>query len=198
MHPQQTSLEIDLLAHFRGTSFASLNLTLEIQQLRKQNVTQTFVGFSSTDIESYKLMKEWEKLINFNFKFSSCQMHESLKGNDIIHVKASCRSRIKKGDTYIMLIGNDTRFKHKYLRWEAEVAMEKGCNIICVNLNGMRYFNPRLCPPIVNDIGAIFIPFAPEIIAHAITNYKKPSKGNYKYSHAVYKKLGMEKSVVVV
>ncbi len=151
---------------------------------------QTFVGFSETDIESYRLMKTWEGLRGFNFSFINNQMHESPKSNDILHVKSTCRSRIKKGDTYIMLIGNDTRSKHKYVRWEAEVALEKGCTVIGANLNGVRYMNPKLCPPIVNDIGAIFVGFSPEIIAHAISNFQKPPAGNYKYTHSVYKKLG--------
>jgi hypothetical protein len=30
---------------------------------------------------------------------------------------------------YVMLIGEDTKSKHKYVRWEAEVAIEKGCTI---------------------------------------------------------------------
>jgi len=152
-------------------------------------VVQTFVGFSSTDIESYNLMKSWGKLIGFNFNFTTCGMHESPKANDILHVKSVCRSRIKKGDKYIMLLGKDTRSQYKYIRWEAEVAIAKGCTIIAVNLNGLHYFNPKTCPPVINNVGAIFIGFTPEIISHAISNYKKVPAGNYKYSHSVYKKL---------
>lgn len=33
-----------------------------------------------------------------------------------------------------MLIGEDTRYKYKYVLWEAEVAIEKDCTIIAVNL----------------------------------------------------------------
>jgi hypothetical protein len=36
---------------------------------------------------------------------------------------------------YVLLIGKDTKNKYKYVRWEAEVAIEKGCTIIGVNLD---------------------------------------------------------------
>jgi len=124
-------------------------------------------------------MKTWEGLRGFDFKFINNGIHESPECNNIKHVKSLCRSRIKKGDIYIILIGNDTRSKHKYVRWETEVAVEKECTIIAVNLNGSRYMNPKLCPPVVNDIGAIFVAFSPEIISHAISNYKNPPAENY-------------------
>jgi hypothetical protein len=40
--------------------------------------------------------------------------------------------------TFVMLIGEDTRYKHKYVRWEAEVAIEKKCRLIGVNLDNSR------------------------------------------------------------
>ena len=156
---------------------------------------QTFVGFSKNDLPSYNLMKSWEGLIGFDFNFTSNLLHESPKASEIIYVKSFCRSRMKKGDKFILLVGDDTRFRHKYNRWEAEVALEKGCTIIAVNVNGMRYLNPKLCPPVINNVGAIFIGLSPEIIGHALHNYQSPISGNYKYTHTVYKNLGCTTNV---
>ena len=36
-----------------------------------------------------------------------------------------------------------TRYKYKYVRWEAEVAIEKGCTIIGVNLDQARQIVER-------------------------------------------------------
>jgi len=57
---------------------------------------------------------------------------------------------------FIPSIGEDTRYKYKYVRWEAEVAIEKGCTIIGVNLDGSRKMVESTCPPIIRNIGAIF------------------------------------------
>lgn len=92
--------------------------------------------------------------------------------------------------TFISLIGQDTKSKHKYVRWELEVALEKDCRIIGVNLDGTRYMNPNTCPKIIQDIGAIFISFSPKIIAYALKNYQMNDSGNWYYKDIVYQKLG--------
>ena len=92
--------------------------------------------------------------------------------------------------TFISLIGQDTKSKHKYVRWELEVALEKGCRIIGVNLDGSRHMNPNTCPKIIQDVGAIFVPFSPQIIAYALENYQMKNSKNYYYPDSVYKKLG--------
>jgi hypothetical protein len=91
---------------------------------------------------------------------------------------------------FIQLIGEDTRYKYKYVRWEAEVAIEKGCTIIGVNLDGSRKIVERTCPPIIRDIGAVFVPFSPYIIKYALENYKMHEDNNYYYKDEVYRKLG--------
>ncbi len=93
---------------------------------------------------------------------------------------------------YAMLIGQNTRSKYKYVRWEAEVAIEKQCTIIGVNLDGSRKMRPVTCPVIIRDIGAIFVAFSPKIIAHALNNYKMHNDGkNYVYSKSKYAQLGL-------
>lgn len=92
--------------------------------------------------------------------------------------------------TFISLIGQDTKSKHKYVRWELEVALEKDCRIIGVNLDGTRYMNPNTCPKIIQDIGAIFVSFSPQIIAYALKNYQMNDNGNWYYKDIVYQELG--------
>lgn len=151
---------------------------------------RTFVGFSSTDIRYYRLMKAWKENESIDFNFTDCQLHNDIKSDDENYVKRKCRERINMAGKFIQLIGEDTRYKYKYVRWEAEVAIEKGCTIIGVNLDGSRKIVERTCPPIIRDIGAIFIPFSPYIIKYALENYKMHEGSNYWYKDEVYKELG--------
>ncbi|ACO75593.1 hypothetical protein LHK_02612 [Laribacter hongkongensis HLHK9] len=92
--------------------------------------------------------------------------------------------------TFVALIGQDTRSKHKYVCWEMEVAREKGCRIIGVNLDGSRQVVDATCPPIIRNIGAIFVPFSPKIVAYALENFKMHDKDDWHYKDKVYKQLG--------
>jgi len=153
---------------------------------------RTFVGFSSTDIHCYWLMKAWKENENIDFDFSDCQLNDEINSEDEDYIKSKCRGRINLAGKYVMLIGEDTKSKHKYVRWEAEVAIEKGCTIIGVNLDGSRQIDVNLCPPIIRDIGVIFVPFSPQIIKHAIENYKMHDSRNYHYKPEVYRQLGYD------
>jgi hypothetical protein len=88
---------------------------------------RTFVGFSSTDISSYRLMQAWKEHKDIDFNFADCQLNDEIWSEDEQYIKAKCRARINMAGKYILLIGEDTRSKHKYVRWEAQVAIEKGC-----------------------------------------------------------------------
>lgn len=151
---------------------------------------RTFVGFSSTDIRSYWLMCAWKNNSKIDFNFIDCQLAQEINSENEAYIKKKCRERINMAGTFISLIGQDTKSKHKYVRWELEVALEKGCRIIGVNLDGFRHMNPNTCPKIIQDVGAIFVPFSPQIIAYALENYQMKNSKNYYYPDSVYKKLG--------
>jgi hypothetical protein len=135
-------------------------------------------------------MQAWKKNENIDFNFTDCQLQDDIKSEDESYVKRKCRERIDMAGKFIQLIGEDTKFKYKYVRWEAEVAIEKDCTIIGVNLDGSRRMNKNTCPPIIRDIGAIFVPFSPKIIKYALENYKMHEDNNWHYKDKVYKRLG--------
>ena len=151
---------------------------------------RTFVGFSSTDINYYSLMKAWKENKNIDFDFADCQLVNDINSDDENYVKRKCRERIKLASKYALLIGKDTRYKYKYVRWEAEVAIEKGCTIIGVNIGDSRQIVQETCPPVIRDIGTIFVPYSPFIIKHAIEQYEMHDSGNYHYKDSVYQQLG--------
>lgn len=154
-------------------------------------ISRAFVGFSSTDIHYYRLMLAWKDHEHINFNFSNVQLQDEINSEDEIYIKRKCRERIDMAGTFISLIGEDTRSKHKYVRWELEVALEKKCRIIGVNLDGSRRMVATKTPPIIQNIGAIFVSFNAKIVQHALDNYKMHEKGNYHYPDDIYKKLGL-------
>jgi hypothetical protein len=149
---------------------------------------RTFVGFSSTDIRYYRLMTAWKANEHIDFNFADCQLNAEIQSEDEAYIKRKCRERIEMAGKYIMLIGEDTKNKHKYVRWEADIAIEKGCTIIGVNLDGEKKITAK-CPAIIKNIGAIFVPFSPQIIAYALENYKMKENDDYHYKDSVYEQL---------
>lgn len=154
--------------------------------------SRVFVGFSSDDIHYYHLMCAWKENKSFEFDFIDCQLNTSINSNNEAYIKRKCRERINMSGTFISLIGKNTKFKHKYVLWELEVAIEKECRIIGVNIDGSRQMNPNTCPSIIQNIGAIFVPFSDKIIYHALNNFKMKDEGNWRYIDEVYKNLGYQ------
>jgi hypothetical protein len=151
---------------------------------------RTFVGFSSTDIHCYRLMLAWKAHEHIDFNFANCQLSQEVHSENEAYIKRKCRERIDMAGTFAVLIGKDTRSKHKYVRWEMEVALEKKCRIIGINLDGSRRVVDTTCPPIIRDIGAIFVPFSPKIVAYALQNYTMQPNDDYHYKDEIYKQLG--------
>lgn len=153
-------------------------------------VPRTFVGFSSTDINYYRLMLAWKANEHIDFNFTNCQLDQEINSDDEGYIKRKCRERIDMAGTFAILIGQDTRTKHKYVKWEMEVAIEKGCRMIGINLDGSRKVVDATCPPIIRNIGAIFVPFSPKIVAYALANYKMHPNDDYHYKDLIYSQLG--------
>lgn len=151
---------------------------------------RTFVGFSSTDVRYYRLMQAWKANEHIAFNFTDCQLAEEINSDSESYIKRKCRERIDMAGTFAVLIGEDTRSRHKYVRWEMDVAIEKKCRIIGINLDGARRVVDRTCPPIIRNIGALFIPFSPKIVGYALEHYKMGPNDDYHYKDEIYKQLG--------
>jgi MTH538 TIR-like domain (DUF1863) len=153
-------------------------------------LSRAFVGFSSTDLHYYRLMQAWKASEHIDFNFADVQLEQEVNSDNENYIKRLCRERISMAGTFISLIGADTRSKHKYVRWELEVALEKKCRIIGVNIDKSRTIVDATCPPIINDVGAVFVPFGAKIVAYALENYEMKDSGNYRYNESFYEKLG--------
>jgi hypothetical protein len=151
---------------------------------------RTFVGFSSTDLHYYRLMQAWKNHEHIDFDFTDCQLQREVFSEDEAYIKRRCWERINMAGTYLMLIGEDTRSRHKYVRWEAQVAIEKQCRVVGVNINGSRTLDRARTPPVIQGVGAMFVPFSARIIAYALENYNMQESGDRIYTNETYRKLG--------
>ena len=140
---------------------------------------RTYVGFSSTDIRSFYLMQAWKANTHIDFDFINCQLEAEVNSDDEQYVKRRLRERINMAGTFALLIGQDTRFKHRYVRWEVEVAIEKECRLIAINLDGYRSKNISTCPAFIDNVGAMFVPFSPKIVNYALDNFRRETSDDW-------------------
>lgn len=136
------------------------------------------------------MMLAWKANEHIDFNFTDCQLEQRINSEDETYIKRKCRERIDMAGTFAVLIGKDTRSKHKYVRWEMEVAIEKKCRIIGINLDKSRQVIDATCPPIIRNIGAVFVPFSPKIIAYALKDYTMGVNDDYHYMDHIYTALG--------
>jgi hypothetical protein len=134
-------------------------------------------------------MLTWRGKEGIDFYFTGCQLSQEHNLEDEKYVKNLVRQRIGTAEKYVLLIGEDTKFRD-YVHWEAEVAIEKGCTIIGVNLDGIRQIMESKCPAVIMNIGAVCLPFSPRILAYALVNFLKRGQGNWHFPNEVYRQLG--------
>lgn len=85
-----------------------------------------YVGCSTRDNHAFELMRNWKECGYENIKF--CRLPLSANAMDTEQqLKNECRSQLLSDDTFVVLIGKDTWYKHKCVSWQTEVAIEKGC-----------------------------------------------------------------------
>jgi MTH538 TIR-like domain (DUF1863) len=112
-------------------------------------------------------MCAWKAHENIDFDFADFQLDEAIDSENEYYIKRVCRNEIRLADTYALLIGQDTFTKATFVRWEVEVAIEKGCRLIGINLNNSRC-KDFLCPLFFADKGALFVPFSSRILTKAL------------------------------
>jgi hypothetical protein len=159
---------------------------------------KTYVCFDAdNDIKYYNLMKAWKENDSVAFNFHNAHEINNLREwSSEETIKRRLRERLANTKVLVVLIGESTRNLYKYVRWEIEYAVNNDIPIIGVNLNGKRK-RDDLCPPIMRDELAIYVPFGQKTINMALndwpsshSSYKKDGKsGPYYYYDHVYNNL---------
>ena len=137
------------------------------------------------------MMCAWKAHEHIDFNFADFQLDEAINSQTPYYIKSVCAAKIRRADTFVLLIGNDTYTKTVFVKDEVECAVEKGCRLIGVNLNNCRS-RDGLCPPFFSDVGALFVPFSSRIIAEALTWQKQGAFPWYYFPDEVYTRLGYQ------
>jgi hypothetical protein len=134
---------------------------------------KTYVCFDAdTDMNYYRLMQAWKENENIAFDFQNAHEINSIRdGSSEETIKRKLRERLENTKVLVVLIGENTKNLYKYVRWEIEYAIEKDIPIIAVNLNGKKNVDDALCPPILRDKLAIYIPYGQKIMNYALNNW---------------------------
>ncbi|MGC4081560.1 MAG: TIR domain-containing protein [Vicinamibacterales bacterium] len=152
---------------------------------------RTFVSFSSSDKGRYDLMCAWKAHEHIPFNFADFQLDEAINSQTPYYIKSACAAKVGRADTFLLLIGQDTHTKTVFVKHEVEAAVEKGCRLIGVNLNGCR-FRDGLCPDFFANVGAMFVPFSSRIVAEALNWQKEGDLPWYYFIDHVYTNLGYQ------
>ena len=155
------------------------------------SLPRTFVSFSSADKGRYDLMCAWKAHEHIDFNFADFQLDEAINSKNPSYIKSVCREKVRLADTFVLLIGGDTYTKTLFVKDEVEVAAEKGCRMIGVNLNNSR-FQDEFCPGFFADVGALFVPFSSRILAEALRWQRQRESPAYYFFDEVYTRLGYQ------
>lgn len=162
---------------------------------------KTYVAFDGDkDIHYYYLMKAWKsnKHISFNF-YDAHDINAARDTSMEATIKRRLQERMSNAKSFVLLVGESTRYLYKFVRWEIEQAINRGIPIIVVNLNGRKQMDNDRCPPILANQLAIHIPFKQLIVEYSLENWidshyqhsQKGNRGPYYFKASVYKSVGL-------
>jgi hypothetical protein len=143
-------------------------------------------------------MMAWKQ--NDNIPFNFYNAHDLNTARDTSteeSIKSQLAERLRNSKVFVLLVGENTRYLNKFVRWEIEQAISRKMPIIVVNLNGEKSIDKDRCPPLLRDALAIHISFNAAIMQHALENWpasdaslrREQKSGPYYYKDDVYKRL---------
>lgn len=162
---------------------------------------RTYVCFDAdNDIHYYRLMQAWKQNdhTTFNF-FDAHDLNNLLATSSEETIKRKLRERLNNTKIFVVLVGQQTRYLYRFVRWEMEQALGMELPIIVVNLNGRRSMDSDLCPPLLRDELAMHVSFNAAIVQHALEGWearhyelkRQGESGPYYYKQNVYAELGL-------
>lgn len=160
-----------------------------------------YVAFDAdNDIRYYRLMQAWKKSDHTSFNFYDAHDLNNLMSYSTEEtIKAKLRERLQNTKLFILLVGENTKYLYKFVKWEIEQAIKRGIPIIVVNLNGKRSKDSSLCPAVLNNDLVLHVSFKQKLIEKAINewpalheNFKRKNEiDDYFYKESIYTNLGL-------
>lgn len=161
---------------------------------------QTYIAFDGDkDMHYYRLMAAWKAHDGFSLNFHNAHdLNTARDSSQEESIKRQLRERFANSKLLVVLIGENTRFLTKFVKWELEAALRLDLPIIAVNLNGSRQRDER-CPSTIRDRLVLYTSFNHNIIEHAMYHWpdefhrlgRAGTTGSRYYSDDVYRGLGL-------
>ena len=160
----------------------------------------TYIIFDGDkDRWAYARMKGWKALENIDFDFRDAHDLRDIRDWFLPDtVRRTLRQRFSTAGQVIVLIGEETKTHHRFVRWEIDTALGLDLPIIAVNLNNMRQMDPDLCPPILRNEYVVHVSFKLKIIKYALDSFPgqyhrrdRSEKGPLAYPDSLYRTLGV-------
>ena len=161
---------------------------------------KTYIAFDGdNDMHYYRLMTAWKAHDGFSLNFHNAHdLNTARDSSQEESIKRQLRERFANSKQLVVLVGANTKYLTKFVKWELEVALRLGLPIIGVNLNGARKMDDR-CPPTIRDQLVAYVSFNHNIIEHTMDNWADEfhrlrsagTTGSRHYSDDVYRRLGL-------
>lgn len=155
------------------------------------------------DMYYYNLLKAWNNNEDFDFlMYNAHELNNLREGSKEETIKRKLKERLNNSKLMLVLVGKNTKYLYKYVRWEIEQAIELDIPIIAVNIvkDSVGKYNRKLdtenCPAILKDVTALHVAFREKIIEKAIQNWNTApcdtqKRGWYYYPDDFYTELGI-------
>ena len=161
---------------------------------------KTYIAFDGdNDMHYYRLMTAWQANDGFSLDFQNAHdLNTARDSSQEETIKRQLRERFANSKLLVVLIGANTKYLTKFVKWELEVGLRLGLPIIGVNLNGSRQMDDR-CPPTIRDQLVVYTSFNHNIIEYAMDNWPTDfqnlrsagTTGARFYNDDVYRRLGL-------
>ncbi|TDD65542.1 molecular chaperone Tir [Jiangella aurantiaca] len=161
-----------------------------------------YIAFDGdNDMRWYRLLTAWEANKNIDFDFHNAHdLHPARDTSLPDSIKAQLRKRMQSSKTFLLLVGERTKYIRGYIPWEIEYARHLDLPIVVTNLNDKRRYDSDLCPSsIPSGKGAVHVSYEAQILKHALDNWpiyyasnrQKVLDGVWHYDDEIYKSVGL-------
>ena len=162
---------------------------------------KTYVAFDAdNDIHYYRLMQAWKQNDHSNFDFYDAHDINNLRnGSSEVTIKNKLRERLKNTKVFVLLVGSQTKYHYKFVKWEVEQAISLNLPLVVVNLNGTRSIDNDNCPPLLKNELALHISFNARILEKALIQWESShfsqraagKSGDFYFPATIYKEAGL-------
>ena len=161
---------------------------------------KTYVIFDGKqDMAAYHFMRGWKETNHVDFDFHDAHDLYTEELSMRHAVRRWLRKRFASGRQVIVLVGEYTRHKHRFVRWQMDAALDLGLPIIAANLNQKRRLDPDRCPPVLMGECVVHVAFRARIIKYALDNFPEQFASrtsdlgkDFYYDDSVYRSLGLD------